>query len=334
MIRRFMRCALKFHETDNKWGIPMKSRRILSMIGLILAAALLLGIGSAIGRNEVQAAAPDAADAADDIVHTGNDVLALDITVTKVADNHTEIFTPEEIGNNFNQNMSYAGVKDVYIYLNRTNERLEDALKNGDITEEEIFFRARQDAREGHCEETSETIHGVSFYTYHYPDYDLRLTYDVFKAPNGKSYPVSRMSLYRFADVPVVSPSCVFADPETGRLLNEEDWGLTFELSDVTSHGATVTCTQSGGQQIGQLKIDGCYITPEVGTDAPDCEAELTMDGTCQFTIDWSESYGELPSGTYHLMLWVYDVYDESQLNPLVDKFQNMQLHDIEFTIP
>lgn len=43
----------------------MKSRRILSIIGLILAAAVLLGIGFAIGRNEVQAAAPDATDAAD-----------------------------------------------------------------------------------------------------------------------------------------------------------------------------------------------------------------------------------------------------------------------------
>ena len=312
----------------------MKSRRILSIIGLILAAVLLLGIGFAIGRNEVQATTPDTADDPDNLAHTGDDVLVLDITVTKVADNHAKIFTPDEIGNNFNQNMSYAGVKDVYISLNGANERLEDALKNGDITEEEIFFRARQDAREGHCEETYETIHGVSFYTYHYPNYDLRLTYDVFKSPDGKLYPVSRMSLYRFADVHDVTPSCVFADPETGRLLNEEDWGLTFELSDITSHSVTVTCTQSGGQQIGQLKIDGCSISPEVGTDSPDCEVELTMDGTCQFTIDWSESCGELPSGTYLLSLWVYDIYDESQLHPLMDKFQDLQQHDIKFTIP
>ena len=65
----------------------MKSRRILSIIGLILAAVLLLGIGFAIGRNEVQASVPDATDAADDLdnlAHTGNDVFALDITVTKV----------------------------------------------------------------------------------------------------------------------------------------------------------------------------------------------------------------------------------------------------------
>lgn len=43
----------------------MKSRRILSIIGLILAAAVLLGIGFAIGRNEVQASVPDATDATD-----------------------------------------------------------------------------------------------------------------------------------------------------------------------------------------------------------------------------------------------------------------------------
>ena len=43
----------------------MKSRRILSIIGLILAAVLLLGIGFAIGRNEVQTAAPDTTDATD-----------------------------------------------------------------------------------------------------------------------------------------------------------------------------------------------------------------------------------------------------------------------------
>ncbi len=43
----------------------MKSRRILSIIGLILAAVLLLGIGFAIGRNEVQASVPDATDATD-----------------------------------------------------------------------------------------------------------------------------------------------------------------------------------------------------------------------------------------------------------------------------
>ena len=43
----------------------MKSRRILSIIGLILAAAVLLGIGFAVGRNEVQASVPDTTDATD-----------------------------------------------------------------------------------------------------------------------------------------------------------------------------------------------------------------------------------------------------------------------------
>ena len=43
----------------------MKSRKILSIIGLILAVAVLLGIGFAIGRNEIQASVPDTTDATD-----------------------------------------------------------------------------------------------------------------------------------------------------------------------------------------------------------------------------------------------------------------------------
>ena len=225
----------------------MKSRRILSIIGLILAAVLLLGIGFAIGRNEVQASVPDATDAAEDIVHTGDDVPALNLTVTRVGNTDSQIFSPEELGNNFNQGMSYCGVTDVSISLNSGDERLEDALKNGDITEEEIFFRARQDARDGRCQETFETQHGVTFYNYHYPDYDLWLVYDVFNSPNGKAYPVSQLIVFRTTPDYHLHPSCAFTDPETGAFVNREDWGLTFELSDITSHSATVTCTQSGG---------------------------------------------------------------------------------------
>ena len=225
----------------------MKSRRILSIIGLILAAVLLLGIGFAVGRNEIQASVPDATDAAKDIVHTEDDVPALNLTVTRVGNTDSQIFSPEELGNNFNQGMSYCGVTDVSISLNSGDERLEDALKNGDITEEEIFFRARQDARDGRCQETFETQHGVTFYNYHYPDYDLWLVYDVFNSPNGKAYPVSQLIVFRTTPDYHLHPSCAFTDPETGAFVNREDWGLTFELSDVTSHSATVTCTQSGG---------------------------------------------------------------------------------------
>lgn len=314
----------------------MKSRRILSIIGLILAAVLLLGIGFAVGRNEIQASVPDATDAAKDIVHTGDDVLALNLTVTRVGNTDSQIFSPEEIGNNFNQGMSYCGVTDVSISLNSGDERLEDALKNGDITEEEIFFRARQDARDGRCHETFETQHGVTFYNYHYPDYDLWLVYDVFNSPNGKAYPVSQLIVFRTTPDYHLHPSCAFTDPETGAFVNREDWGLTFELSDITSHSATVTCTQSGGQQIGQLEVRCYTLHPDTKgiINPPKFETEIAMDGTCQFSVDWSETYGDLPSGTYRLYLWVYDIYDESQLHPLMDDFQDWQVLDVELIIP
>lgn len=314
----------------------MKSRRILSITGLILAAAVLLGIGFAVGRNEVQASVPDATDAAEDIVHTGDDVPALNLTVTRVGNTDSQIFSPEELGNNFNQGMSYCGVTDVSISLNSGDERLEDALKNGDITEEEIFFRARQDARDGRCQETFETQHGVTFYNYHYPDYDLWLVYDVFNSPNGKAYPVSQLIVFRTTPDYHLHPSCAFTDPETGAFVNREDWGLTFELSDITSHSATVTCTQSGGQQIGQLEVRCYTLYPDTKgiINPPKFETEIAMDGTCQFTVDWSDTYGDLPSGTYRLYLWVYDIYDESQLHPLMDDFQDWQVLDVELIIP
>jgi hypothetical protein len=314
----------------------MKSRKILSIIGLILAAAVLLGIGFAVGRNEVQASVPDATDAAEDIVHTGDDVPALNLTVTRGGNTDSQIFSPEEIGNNFNQGMSYWGVTDVSISLNSGDERLEDALKNGDITEEEIFFRARQDARDGRCQETFETQHGVTFYNYHYPDYDLWLVYDVFNSPNGKAYPVSQLIVFRTTPDYHLHPSCAFTDPETGAFVNREDWGLTFELSDITSHSATVTCTQSGGQQIGQLEVRCYTLHPDTKgiINPPKFETEIAMDGTCQFSVDWSETYGDLPSGTYRLYLWVYDIYDESQLHPLMDDFQDWQVLDVELIIP
>lgn len=314
----------------------MKSRRILSIIGLILAAVLLLGIGFAVGRNEVQASVPDATDAAEDIVHSEDDVPALNLTVTRVGNTDSQIFSPEELGNNFNQGMSYWGVTDVSISLNSGDERLKDALKNGDITEEEIFFRARQDARDGRCQETFETQHGVTFYNYHYPDYDLWLVYDVFNSPNGKAYPVSQLIVFRTTPDYHLHPSCAFTDPETGGFVNREDWGLTFELSDITSHSATVTCTQSGGQQIGQLEVRCYTLHPDTKgiINPPKFETEIAMDGTCQFSVDWSETYGDLPSGTYRLYLWVYDIYDESQLHPLMDDFQDWQVLDVELIIP
>ncbi len=314
----------------------MKSRRILSIIGLILAAVLLLGIGFAVGRNEVQTSVPDTTDAAEDIVHTGDDVPALNLTVTRVGNTDSQIFSPEELGNNFNQGMSYWGVTDVSISLNSGDERLEDALKNGDITEEEIFFRARQDARDGRCQETFETQHGVTFYNYHYPDYDLWLVYDVFNSPNGKAYPVSQLIVLRTTPDYHLHPSCAFTDPETGAFVNREDWGLTFELSDVTNHSATVTCTQSGGQQIGQLEVRCYTLYPDTKgiINPPKFETEIAMDGTCQFSVDWSETYGDLPSGTYRLCLWIWDIYDESQLHPLMDDFQDWQMLDVELIIP
>lgn len=315
----------------------MKSRKLLSIIGLILAVILLLSASFVLGRNSRQLSEKSAVPGT--TVSADNDASLLGITFTKVSSGQTQTFSPEEIGNNFTQSLTYKGVSDVDISINGSAKKLEDALKYGDVTEEEIFYRARQDARKGRCEETFESEHGVSYFTYRYPDFNLQLVYDVFESPDGKDYLISDMLIYRSSDDNIISHSSNFTDPETGRLLNIEDWGLTFELVNVTNHGVVVACEQSGGQQIGQLKVFAYSIYPDNRENlddgkAPDYESEIAMNSSCQFTIDWSESYGTLPSGDYSLYLWVSDIYDETQLHPLMENFRDWQLFCLGFTIP
>lgn len=321
----------------------MNTKKPLSLIVRIVVPVLLLCIGFALGRN-VEVRSPGISPAPEGAVREATipsyeAKCYLAISLTKTNNENTTSFTAEETGGNFNQCLFYKGVTDVTIDINGITKKLEDALKDGDITEEEVFLLARMDARAGNCEESVESLHGVSHFTYHYPDFDLRLIYDVLEAPNGKQYLISDMLLYCGSDSYKIAADTDFTDPETGLRLDTEDWGLAFELVDATDSGITVSCTQSGGQQIGQLVITD-YTVYTYGKEQLDngnamaYSMEIPMDGSCQFTIDWSETYGTLASGNYRLNLWVSDNYDASQIHPLMDNFRDWYVFDVEFTIP
>lgn len=320
----------------------MKSNKALISVALILAAVLLLGIGFAIGRNSeknLQIAAPTESTVPETTAPADEAAGVLGITVDKDVFGNAQYIPAKEIGGNFNQCLYYYDIQGAYITIDGTTEKLEDALKNGDITEEEIFYRARQDARNGICEETFESKHGVSCFRFQYPEYAFWLVYDVFAAPDGEEHLISQMLFYLPSENHTVGFSGKYRDPDTSLDWAREDWGLTFELENPTTRGAAVVCTQTGGQQIGQLKVTAYDIYFLAGNDShsgsvPKCEYEIPMDGSGQFTIDWSETYGELPSGSYRLDLWIYDIYDESQVHPLMDNFRDWQVYSIEFTIP
>lgn len=266
----------------------------------------------------------------------------LQITATVAEGLGFTTFPPEEIGGGLTENLSYLDLKDVCITLGDTVYPLEEALRDGLITVEEIFAYARLDARNKLCGERYETKNGLTHFTYCYPEFYVHLVYDVFQAPDGTSHLISDISIYQ----PGSNIGFFYVDDETGIPLNREDWGLSFEVVDATPTGITINCTQSGGQQIGTLETEFYHIYTE---DYQDSAPQLSDAGTAeerqpnftipsdtksQFTVDWSQIYGELPSGNYIFSLYIQDVFDETQVHPLMKDFGTRQTYDITFVIP
>lgn len=253
----------------------------------------------------------------------------------------SQIFRPDELGGNFLHNMQYRQVKDVMISLDKETLPLEDALKQGKLTEEDILYFARQDARTGFCKTEAVSLRGVTNFYFHYPEYSIKIIHDVQETPDGGQYLISQMHVY--APELDMKPTTHFFNPETNEYLDLEDWGLTFDVQQVAPTGITFTCTQSAGQQIGTLAIKYYYLTETTGpflqkadgTEGAHFEAlTLDMDGTSTFTIDWTEWYGALPSGEYIFLLDIFDLFEPEQVPPLTVDFHTRQLYSIAISIP
>ena len=58
------------------------------------------------------------------------------------------------------------------------------------------------------------------------------------------------------------------------------------------------------------------------------------MEGAAEIQLDWADIYGELPSGEYEIWLYIQDIFDESQVHPLMQDYHDMQIYPVEFSIP
>ena len=250
-------------------------------------------------------------------------------------------YTSDELGGNFSENLIYNfNITSVTIDIDGQSMPLNEALRDGFITEEEIFCDARLDAREGFCEETYESLNGLTNFTFAYPDYNLRLLYDIYESPGGKQRLISQMVIYEKNTG--LAPCHLFIDEENGDLYDREDWGLSFEITEVSPTGLTLRCTQSGGQLIGQPEIQSywlCYNGKNLPLNdgfefSPSLNATLRTNDITELTIDWTEPYGQVSSGEYELLLWIKDTYDESQKHPLMRNFYDTQIYAVRFEIP
>lgn len=259
---------------------------------------------------------------------------------------------PLEHGN-YNS-IKYLDADSVTIDIDGTVRDLEDALRGGYATVDELIAWARKDASLGLCREAAESKNGLTEFTYYYVDFRLRCIYDLYETPDGAQHLMADCLIY---DGRSDRPHFLPVDRETGTWIDYEDWGLSFEISGLDPSGITITCSQSGGQQIGALAVDTLLLSKkdpntlaleqvqplvEEREAAPLSRNEsgesypislLTMSGKKELSFDFGRLYGELPAGDYVLSLKIVDLYHEEDVPPLARNYHDEQWYNIEFSI-
>ena len=106
-------------------------------------------------------------------------------------------------------------------------------------------------------------------------------------------------------------------EPEIFENAEQDDWGITLSVTDVTPTGLTVVFKQSGGNPTGEL-MTGSYYRLEnkdkelayivEGDIAWTAEAYMIQkDGETQMQANWEWLYGTLEPGNYRLIKQVSD---------------------------
>lgn len=250
-------------------------------------------------------------------------------------------FSPEELGGNYNNTLSYLCLQNVTVTLECGTMYLEDAIREGEITVEEMLAYARIDARNGFCGTSTYTENGLTRFTYHYPDFDLWTIHDIFETPDGREQLISDFGLC----APGLDPSQFYMDEATGKPLGYEDWGITLEVTESSPSSIQVACSQTGGQQIGSLTTEFFtlyhlspessmeeYIQPVSGSSNA-IHMPITPEGITQITIDLASCYGELPAGNYIVYLSIEDHYNQADVHPLMKNYYDEQLFDVPFSL-
>lgn len=249
----------------------------------------------------------------------------------------------------------YWSVKDVTVQLEGTPMTLEEALRKGLVTVDDVIASAREDAASGRCKESSTSKNGLAVFRYHYPAFNLQSVYDIYETPDGWRHKITDFSVYGIGRDPGYS---IGWDEETGDPIDYEDWGLTFTVTQLSASGVTLECAQSGGQQFGKLNVAGILLSrknPDTqewdraepldeGASAdiykayseitPKPENDLAMGGTKVLTYDFEALFGPLDAGEYEVSLKIVDCYDEADVPPLSRNFYDIQWYTVgEFTV-
>lgn len=104
-------------------------------------------------------------------------------------------------------------------------------------------------------------------------------------------------------------------DSDTIYVLGDEsEWGIELQVTNTSSEGLTMECTQSGGNPSGELQT-GSYYVVEKKTEGGWEPVPYLLDNvgwtseawiipkndTVTWEVDWEWLYGELPTGDYRI---------------------------------
>lgn len=299
------------------------SKNTLISVALVLAAAVLLGIGFTIGRNAAK----------ETVLVAPTESTAPRLMISAVHEDSA--YTSEKIqqANDGTSDLNFCciGLTDVTIDLNGNVLDLGNALKEEKTSLSEISFLAQSDSRSGFCTEGWESKNGLAKFRYSYPDFDLWIVDDIYETPDGLQHLIRGITLCQ----PGSNVAFLYNE------LDQEDWGIEFSVTEASDTEITLTYTQSGGQVLGQLMTYGYAINrlnPMEGIalldNAPLQEQKpISMNGQGTLCLDIETYFGALPAGQYGMYLYLQDTYNEEDVPPLTRNYHDVQCYWIEFTV-
>ena len=309
--------------------------------GILLTCTLVCGCGNASAVQQEPAVQTEATQAAQHLPPEQKLRLGVVKAPEETGLGFKQALLEENTEDSFTKVAIYQGIAQATWEADGGAIPLEDALAQGIITQEEIACYAQLDARNGYCVETQQTKHGLTHFTYTYPDFNLRVINDVYVTPDGGEDRIRHTVIYPNRPDQILGPYVDFLDPVTGQRTDWENWGLAFQVEEVSPTEVKIRCTQSSGQQIGVLTVEGYSLAGEnlppkkQGTpeEAQECAIALKQNSETAFTINWEQLYGALPAGSYRLSLSVRDYFAEEAVPPLTQDYHDWQVYDLEFTV-
>ena len=279
-----------------------------------------------------------------DIQDHSSQYLRIDVMIDKKAGT-TTIPLDQPSGNH--TEIIFKGLSDVTIKLDGVSTKLETAINEKRISIDQIISYARLDASNGFCKEVVKSQNSLTRFVYQYPEFDLLYINDIYETPTGQHL-ISEFSVYA-KGIHTFSSDYrnTYRDKKTGRPIDYEYWGLDFAVTEVNATGITIKCTQSNGQQIGNLVADFLSVAKrdvddsgnsfDISLEKISSEAIpgffINMEDSTKISIDLSSMYGELPSDNYVLYFIIKDEYSEDMVHPLMRNYYDQQIYEVLFTI-